>query len=381
MNWRAGESTVVADREAPDGRQGPEPDAGATRSAGRTVAVLIGVNLLLQIGLAVFLVVNHLGLIAAVRISLVAGVVFYAAAALAVGARSASLGLRPSVGTANGLVGAAEGFAVGGGAAVLLSAVLRLILGRPPLDPTSGALAAGSAAWLLLGVVVVAVVAPVVEELVFRGFLLEAYRHRGQTSAVVFSAIAFSLAHLSFAQLRYYLVMGMAFSVVYWRRGLIGSVAAHAAFNATLLVVAVVAMHAPARSVSTAGSTVSVPAAWASGMGASGDDLVLTGPVGTRVELAHVATNRPVDVDVLARDLARSAFPAPAAVGIDPATVARVDLPEGRAVTMAARVDGRDGRVVMVPKGTTLWVATLREAAGDRSTADFDRIVRSWRLP
>jgi hypothetical protein len=35
----------------------------------------------------------------------------------------------------------------------------------------------------------------------------------------------------------------------------------------------------------------------------------------------------------------------------------------------------------MVPKGNTLWVATLREAAGDRSTADFDRIVGSWRLP
>ena len=28
-----------------------------------------------------------------------------------------------------------------------------------------------------------------------------------------------------------------------------------------------------------------------------------------------------------------------------------------------------------------LWVATLREAAGDRSTSDFDRIVGSWRLP
>jgi membrane protease YdiL (CAAX protease family) len=383
MDRRADGATAVLE---PGGRQGPGPAApapspSASRVAGRTVAALIGANLVLQIILVVVIVSQHLGVVSAVRISLVVGVVFYAVTAIAVGAWSSGLGLRPRLGTGDGLTGVAEGVVVGGGAAVLLSGLLRLLLGRPLLDPTSGVLASGGAAWLLLGVLVVAVLAPVVEEFVFRGFLLEAFRARGQVSAVVLSGVAFSLAHLSVAQFRYYLVMGMAFSVVYWRRGLIGSIAAHAAFNATLLAVAVVAMHAPAREVSSAGFTVSVPASWSSVSGVPGDDLVLRGPVGTRVELGHVDLPRPVDVDALARDLSKGSFSSPAHVAIDAASVTRIDLAGGRAVTMAAQVGDRDGRVVMIPKGTRLWLAVLRTATDDRSAVDFDRIVRSWRLP
>ena len=383
MDGRAGGGVVLlADRKVVAGdEQSEQPAPGAGRTAGRTVALLIGLNLVIQIGLVVVIVAKHLGLVAAVRISLVTGVVFYAIAAMVVGALSAGLHVRARSGSHDGLVGAAEGVVVGGGAAVLLSALLRLALGRPLLDPTSGALATSGGVWLVVGILVVAVLAPMVEELVFRGFLLEAFRERGQTSAVVFSAMAFSLAHLSLAQFRYYLVMGMAFSVVYWRRGLIGSIAAHAAFNGTLLLIAVVAVHAPVRQVSAGGFTVSVPATWSTSTAVAGDDLVATGPVGTKVEMAHVNAPRPLDVDALARDIGRGALSLPSKVSVDVATVTRLDLPTGRAITMAARIDGHDGRVVMVPKGSRLWIASLRTADGDHSAAAFDALVRSWRLP
>jgi membrane protease YdiL (CAAX protease family) len=384
MDGRAqGATVLLAPRHPgdPAGAGVPPVAPGASRTAGRTVAILIGLNLVIQIGLIVVILANDLGAIAAVRISLVTGVVFYAAAAMVVGALSGGLNLRPRIGDGHGFAGAAEGAVVGTGAAVVLSALLRLLLGRPQLDPTSGALAAGSVIWLVVGVLVVAVLAPVVEEFVFRGFLLEAFRDRGQVSAVVVSGVAFSLAHLSLVQFRYYLVMGMAFAVVYWRRGLIGSVAAHASFNGVLLLVAVVAMHAPVRQVSTAGFTVSLPAAWATRTDVSGDDLVGSSPVGTRVELAHVDGTRALDIDTLARDVARAGLPAPSKISVDPATVTRLALPAGRALTMAARIDGRDGRLVMVPKGNRLWLAALRIAPGDDPATAFDRILRSWHLP
>ncbi len=71
-------------------------------------------------------------------------------------------------------MGAAEGFVVGGGLALLLAAGLRLALalGRPVLDPTAAVLAAdGGAGALLLGFLLIVLIGPVVEELVFRGFL------------------------------------------------------------------------------------------------------------------------------------------------------------------------------------------------------------------
>ena len=120
------------------GADRPPPAPGVTRTVGRTVAILIGLNLVLQIVLVVVIINKHLGVVTAVRISLVTGVVFYAVTAMVVRALSQGLGLRPRLGTGDGLAGAAEGVVVGGGAAVLLSALLRLAFGRPAARPDVG---------------------------------------------------------------------------------------------------------------------------------------------------------------------------------------------------------------------------------------------------
>ena len=160
---------------------GPTPAAGAGRRAGRTVLGMIGLNLAFQVVLAGFVVANSMDLASAVRLSLVTGLLFYGALALWVVGRSASLGLRPTTGRQGALIGAAEGFVVGGGLALLMAGLLRLALGHPVIDPTSAVLAAdGGVGPLLLGFLAIAVAAPVVEELVFRGFLAEALRGRGR---------------------------------------------------------------------------------------------------------------------------------------------------------------------------------------------------------
>jgi len=361
-------------------------DGRVGRKAGRTVAATIGLNLVLQVAVGVFAAANDLGLAATVRILLVTGLAYYGAVAAWVLARSLDLGVRAQTGRPTGLVGAAEGFVIGGGGAILLVGLLRLAVGRPLLDPTIAVLACQSSALaLVLGVVVIAVLAPVVEELVFRGFLAEAFRARGARIAVLVSAVSFGIAHLQLAGFRYYVAMGVVFTLVYLRRGLIGSIAAHAAFNGMLIVVALAASHGPAQQVRTADFSVTLPAAWAVteapvGGRVAGDDLVADSPLGSRVELAHTDSPGRLDVGALARGLAAGATPLPRGVTLRRETVAAVDLPSGRAVAMSVDIDGQDGRVVMVPKGNRLWVATLRSGGEAKDTTAFFAIVGNGRF-
>lgn len=354
----------------------------AGRRAGRTVAALIGLNLVFQVVLAGVVVANHMELAAAVRLSLVTGLFFYGASALWVVARSATLGLRPVVGRDGALTGAAEGFIVGGGLALLLAALLRLALGHPVLDPTSAVLAGdGALGPLVLGFLLIAVAAPVVEELVFRGFLAEALRGRGRRVAVLMSAAAFSLAHLRLAQFRYYLFVGIVLGLMYWRRGLVGSVCIHAAFNGMLLVVALAAIHGPPTQVSVAGAAAKLPAAWVTVANVAGDDLVAVGPAGTHVELAHVdGPTALASADVLAQRVRAGGMPLPANISLDDTTVMVVDLPAGPAISVKASIDHHDGRLVMVPRGQRLWLASVVGGGGSASD-DFNKILWSWRLP
>lgn len=360
---------------------GPVQRAGSR--AGRTVVGIIVVNLVIQVGVFVAATANHMDQAAIVRLSLGVGLAFYAASALWVLARSASLGLRPHLGRETALVGAAEGFVVGGGLALLMVGVLRLLLGHPVLDPTAALLAAdGAAGPLLIGALLIVVAAPVVEELIFRGFLAEAFRAKGRREAIVASAVAFSIAHLRLAQFRYYLFLGVVLAIVYMRRGLIASICGHAAFNGMLLVVAVAATHGPVVQAQAAGARVTLPAAWVTESGVAGDDLVANGPVGSQLELAHVdaAVTLP-PADVLARSLRSEAVPLPRDFSVDATSVSVVELPAGRAVSANAKVGGHDGHLVMVPQGSRLWLLAFRSAGSARDGTDFDAILHSWRLP
>jgi membrane protease YdiL (CAAX protease family) len=361
---------------------GPQPVNRAGRKATRTVAAIIVLNLLIQAFEVGVFITNHIEQATAIRISLFTGLAYYALAALWVLARSAELGLRPRPGFATALVGAAEGFVVGGATAIFLFGVLRVATGRPVLDPTASLLTAqGSIIALLLGVLLIAVAAPVVEELVFRGFLAEALRHRGKKSAVILSAVAFSLAHLRLAQFRYYLGMGVVLALVYWRRGLVGSVTAHAAFNGMLLLMAAVAAHGPAIEVKAAGFTVAIPPTYRTATGVYGDDLVATGPTGARVEFTHTDVEGLPPAAEMASDLAQGRVPFPAELRIDYSSIVVIPLPAGLAVSMSAKVAGLDGRMIALPTPGRLWIAVFRSDGSNHSMVEFDTMLHSWRLP
>ena len=359
-----------------------DPNERAGGRATRTVAAIIGLNLLMQIVMAIAFVAGDVERATAVKVGLFSGLAYYGMAALWVLARSASLGLRPWVGKETALIGAAEGFVVGGAGAVFLVALLRLILGHPALDPSAALLASqGSIGALVLGFLVIVIAAPVVEELVFRGFLAESLRRKGMWAAVVLSAVAFSLAHLSLIQFRYYLIMGMVFGFVYWRRGLIGSIAAHAAFNGVIMVVAIAAAHGPGIAHDVAGGKVDVPATYQTSTTVFGADLVATGPLGAQVEFAHLDDPGVPGAAQIAEGLVNGAVPLPAEFSVQVSSVTMLDLPAGQAVQVIATIDGDAGRVVMIPEPGRLWVASFTSDGGSGSSFDFDEMLRTWRLP
>ncbi|MGH9279077.1 MAG: lysostaphin resistance A-like protein, partial [Acidimicrobiales bacterium] len=359
-----------------DGQPGDRtPTAKAGRKATRTVVKLILANLLLTGFEIFFFAATGTPPARAIAISFVIGIMFYAICATWVNLRSFDLGLRARWGKDTARAGVLEGFIVGASAAVLVTAVLRLALGRAELDPTTALLASSSVFMLVLGAVLIVVAAPLVEELVFRGFLLEAFRRKGKGAAVALSAVAFSLAHLSLAQFRYYFWAGVLLGLVYWRRGLVGSIAAHATFNGMLVVCALAAFHGPTTDVEFAGARVAVPAIYAVAE-VFGDDLALVGPGGQTIEFAHMDVTEAPPASDIGATLVRGGPSLPALeamdVIIDTTSVSLIDLPAGRAVSAVADVHGLPGRMVVLPTEGRIWVAVFRSDGSFRSTQDFD---------
>ncbi len=181
-----------------------------------------------------------------------AGVVLYAGVAitLVLVARSRGVELRPvfgrALGTREALASAALGLAVlvfSFGSMIALLGALSLafptilerfadnsmdfVVRRPGgLDVLATSLLALTAG----------IVAPVVEELVFRGFLLTRWARRfGVRSGVLFTALLFGLLHFALAPLGAF-ALGLVAAVLYLRtRSLVAPILAHATANSTIV--------------------------------------------------------------------------------------------------------------------------------------------------
>jgi len=95
--------------------------------------------------------------------------------------------------------------------------------------------------WLVVLVVVVAVGAPLVEEIIYRGMIQQALQSRlDDVLAVVISALFFALIHLQPVEIPGLFVFGLVSGVCFMCTGRLGmSIMVHVAFNATgLLLVA-----------------------------------------------------------------------------------------------------------------------------------------------
>lgn len=100
-------------------------------------------------------------------------------------------------------------------------------------------LALESQDWLVLSIFffTAAVLAPVFEEIIFRGFLLPALTHYFPVSiAIILSSLLFAIAHLSFAEILPLFVLGSVLGLVYSRsRNLLSSMILHSLWNSGTL--------------------------------------------------------------------------------------------------------------------------------------------------
>lgn len=111
-------------------------------------------------------------------------------------------------------------------------------LGQPVRQDTGAAHTTLAAIALLL---FLAVGAPIVEELFFRGLLLRSLLGRTPTPvAIVLSAVLFALAHFEAVQFAGLALFGVVLALLAWRTGrLAPGIGAHAAFNAVAVLTVV----------------------------------------------------------------------------------------------------------------------------------------------
>lgn len=143
---------------------------------------------------------------------------------------------------------------------------------------------------ILCTLLIAVVAAPLVEETLFRGLLLESWRKYGV--ALVISGFAFAAWHLMGSAIIYYWLMGIALGRVYVRRGLIGSMATHATFNAVVMGVTIASISGSGHDYDAGSLHAHTPPSWHSLSAAQtarlGDQLALEGPSGSSIEVTGV---------------------------------------------------------------------------------------------
>ena len=352
----------------------------------RGVRLAIGVivlNVVTQIGMAVMVSAGRMEPSRAIAVSMWAGIVFYAVVLAIVAGPLMTLRprwLRGCRQTAP-ILGIEVGFAAAAGIIV----VLWLGTGQPVLDPAARVLVSeGSILNIVLAFAVIVIAAPLVEELLFRGVVAESLGHRGAAVAIIVSSVLFALAHLG--SLAYYTACGVVLGVLYWRRGLWASIAAHATFNGCLVVLALIVALGPARVLSSDGVSVRAPAGWQLADEAAdlppNAALAIEGPGGATILVARedMGSAETPSPEAMAAAINSGAVPMPADTIIDGDARART-YRAGRGVEVPIRAEGQAGVAVMIPSRGALWVIEVATAGSERAEREYRDIVDSLALP
>jgi membrane protease YdiL (CAAX protease family) len=267
-------------------------------------------------------------------------------------------------------VGALVGATISGTLLALVSAASghldpdpRFVLTMSEGDPTHIVITAGIAC----------IAAPLVEETLFRGLLLESLRGRGTGAAILVSALAFAVWHFMPNALIYYTAMGVTLGRLYLRRGLAASMAAHVAFNGVLVVAAISVVLGPATRTEVQGLSVELPANWSAAVTLT-NGTEFRGPS----DAAMAIEDFPTPVAPSLADLP-SRLEQDHDISVEASTIRDVALPIGSAVEADVLADGHAGTVVLIPRAGTSYELLLLSAGSDRATHDFESILDSAR--
>ncbi|HET7310373.1 MAG TPA: type II CAAX endopeptidase family protein [Mycobacteriales bacterium] len=283
----------------------------------------------------------------------------------------------------NPWLGGALGLGAGGGLGLLMLLAISGLSGHLSSDPrVVTIMSEGDAAHVAVAILLTCICAPLVEEVLFRGLLLESLRTRGAAFGIWMSGIAFAIWHLNPSALRYYALMGALFGLLYVKRGLVCSMAAHAGFNGVLTIAAVFIVLAPMKTFSGLGVDVRAPGGWSQDH-TSAAGLSLHGPSGAWLGVMTVET--PVQPDLqqvtarLTSETLASAVPSQE-FSVDRNTVRKVDEPIGHGVELDVTVQGHSGHMLFFPRtGQSVEVVFL-SGGSLKAEHDFARMLASLSL-
>jgi membrane protease YdiL (CAAX protease family) len=122
---------------------------------------------------------------------------------------------------------------------VLITSLLGLILQWFPLSRAEEAMFASMGADNLAALIMGCVLAPVLEEMLFRGIVLRSFLHQyTRWAAILGSATLFGFVHMNLYQFAVGVVIGVFLGWLYERtRSLVPCIALHASYNTTLTVI------------------------------------------------------------------------------------------------------------------------------------------------
>jgi membrane protease YdiL (CAAX protease family) len=349
-----------------------------SRKAVLLVVAAIGVG---AVGMAVSWVLSrdaHIEPEAYLRYCLVITLAVYAVVAVLL-VTQITLGTNLRWRTGDAAAGILFGATVGGGLAGLLVALVSVAAGHLDSDPRVITLISeGDVAHIVVTLLITCACAPLIEEVLFRGVLLESVRRQHSVAAgVCVSAAAFAAWHLNPSALRYYAVMGVMFAVLYLRRGLICSISAHAAFNSVLGVAALAIVFAPTHLVQVGPVSLEAPGGWRQ-VTQLGSPIEMSGPSNALLLVLPIPTlSAPSAATAEARLRSGRMDLHDPTLSLDTATVRLISLPAGEAVEADISQDGNAGTIVYLPHDGESLAVVFMSGGSPRAQAQFPRILRS----
>jgi membrane protease YdiL (CAAX protease family) len=277
------------------------------------------------------------------------------------------------------------GLVLGAGLSGLLLALVSAAVGHLSPDPRFLVLMSeGDLTHIALVVLLTCVAAPLVEETLFRGLLLEALLPRGKGLAIVASALAFAVWHFIPAALVYYGLMGAGFAAIYLKRGLATSMAAHAGFNGVLTIAAITIVLAPAHLVGVGALTFTAPGGWSTVSSpvasTAGPLLDLRGPSSAEVAIVALSVATVQTVDDIAQRLEEGSGPLEATLGGPVSNIREISTPAGTAVEVNIDLHSHDGDAVLLPANGQVYELIFLSAGSVKATEDFSLMLGSLQL-
>jgi membrane protease YdiL (CAAX protease family) len=366
----------------------PNPAAASTSPAAkhhipRTVVTAILLGVVLQVVDYVLTRALHLNAPTAVALGLGLTLAFYLVVLSLVQGRLYEGRVQPVWHVGSPGTGALVGIGVGAAIALLVIAANSALAGHLMSDGTAMMVfAQGGVVRIAMLVVVTVLCAPFIEELLFRGLLAESMRPRGRGAAIWLSALAFALWHLRPELLRYYLLMGALLGVLYWKRGLVCSMSAHATFNGLLTVVAALAVTGAPHTVTAAGVSLSAPGSFEQVTspiaGSSSPHLELRSPSGAQVFIDRLPASAALDANALVARMNSVPFLGPG-VTVKAGTVHPVQYPAGTGAAAEVDDNGHDADAVVISSPQATVVAELITAGNTNAGPQFESMLQSLR--